>query len=72
MEINKNSLDTICAALAYAMGIEPPALAAEKNSELAAYIDTVFGGEENGGYCYRDFADKKLRVIMLNTSEQMQ
>ena len=45
MEINKNSLDTICAALAYAMGIEPPALAAEKNSELANYIDTVFGGE---------------------------
>ena len=33
--------------------------------------DTVTGGEENGGYCYRDFADKKLRVIMLNTSEQI-
>lgn len=33
--------------------------------------DTVVGGEENGGYCYRDFADKKLRVIMLNTSEKL-
>lgn len=33
--------------------------------------DTVTGGEENGGYCYRDFADKKLRVIMLNTSEKL-
>lgn len=33
--------------------------------------DTVTGGEENGGYCYRDFPDKKLRVIMLNTSEQI-
>lgn len=33
--------------------------------------DTVFGGEEYGGYCYRDFADKKLRVIMLNTSEKL-
>lgn len=33
--------------------------------------DTVTGGEEYGGYCYRDFADKKLRVIMLNTSEKL-
>jgi hypothetical protein len=33
--------------------------------------DTVMAGEENGGYCYRDFADKKLRVIMLNTSEKL-
>ena len=33
--------------------------------------DTVVGGEENGGYCYRDFPEKKLRVIMLNTSEKI-
>lgn len=33
--------------------------------------DTVVDGEEYGGYCYRDFADKKLRVIMLNTSEKL-
>lgn len=33
--------------------------------------DTVMGGEENGGYCYRDFADKKVRVILLNTSEKL-
>lgn len=32
---------------------------------------TVFGGEENGGYCYRDFADKKLRVFLLNSAEQL-
>lgn len=37
----------------------------------SAGADTVFGGEENGGYCYRDFADKKLRVILLNTSEKL-
>ena len=37
----------------------------------SASADTVFGGEENGGYCYRDFADKKLRVILLNTSEKL-
>jgi predicted MPP superfamily phosphohydrolase len=33
--------------------------------------NTVVGGRANGGYCYRDFPDKKLRVIMLNTSEQL-
>lgn len=37
----------------------------------SASADTVFGGEENGGYCYRDFADKNLRVILLNTSEKL-
>ena len=37
----------------------------------SASADTVFGGEEYGGYCYRDFADKKLRVFMLNTSEKL-
>lgn len=43
--INPDSLDTICAALAYAAGVEVPACAAEKNRELSAYIDEVFGGE---------------------------
>lgn len=33
--------------------------------------DTVIGGKAYGGYCYRDFADKKLRVFMLNTSEKL-
>ncbi len=51
---NSNSLDTICAALAYALGIEPPMLAAEKNSELANYIDKVFDG------------NKADRVVMYN------
>lgn len=31
--------------------------------------NTVFGDSSYGGYCYRDFADKKLRVFLLNTSE---
>lgn len=51
---NQNSLDTICAALAYAMGITPPEHAAPMNGELAAYIDEIFGGE------------KADRVIMYN------
>lgn len=33
--------------------------------------DTVIAGAENGGYCYRDFEDKKLRVFLLNTSEAL-
>ncbi len=44
--INENSLDTVCAALAYAMGIQPPQHAAPKNGALAAYVDEVFGGEK--------------------------
>lgn len=37
----------------------------------SASENTVIAGAENGGYCYRDFADKKLRVFLLNTSEKM-
>ena len=40
------SLDSICAALAYAMGIDAPELAAQKNGPLADYVDKVFGGEK--------------------------
>ena len=45
-KINANSLDTLCGALAYAMGIPSPKCAAEKNFELSNYIDKVFGGEK--------------------------
>lgn len=51
---NTNSLDTICASLAYAMGIEPPKLAAPANYELTNYIDKVFDGQ------------KADRVVMYN------
>ena len=43
---NKNSLDTICGALAYAIGVENPSQAADKNPELSAFIDKAFGGEK--------------------------
>ena len=43
---HQNSLDTICAALAYAMGIEAPEKAAEANPDLKDYINSVFGGEK--------------------------
>ena len=43
--INPDSLDTICAALAYAMGVEAPHCAADRNEKLSRYIDEVFGGE---------------------------
>lgn len=41
---------------------------------FTAYSDsenTVFGGVESGGYCYRDFPDKKLRVFLLNSAERL-
>ena len=44
--LNPNSLDTVCAALSYALGIEPPKEAAPANEELVAYIDKVFGGQK--------------------------
>ena len=46
LSINTDSLDTLCAALAYAMGIDPPKYAAKKNGELVNYIDKVFDGEK--------------------------
>ena len=38
---------------------------------LSESANTVTSGESCGGYCYRDFPDKKLRVFMLNTSENL-
>jgi len=51
---NANSLDSICAALTYAMGIDPPEQAAPMNYELSNFIDKVFDGE------------KADRVVMYN------
>ena len=44
--LNKDSLDSVCAALAYAMGIEPPVESAAMNPALAAFVDTAFSGEK--------------------------
>ncbi|MBQ8357791.1 MAG: hypothetical protein IJX39_08305 [Clostridia bacterium] len=43
---NPNSLDGLCAALAYAMGIDRPAMAAPASAELTAYIDKIFDGRK--------------------------
>lgn len=51
---NPISLDSICAALSYALGTEPPKEAAVPNAQLIGYIDKVFEGE------------KADRVIMYN------
>ena len=45
-ELNPNSLDGICAALCYAMGIEAPAKAAAPNQELVAYLDEKLAGKK--------------------------
>jgi transcriptional regulator with XRE-family HTH domain len=42
---NSVSIESICATLAYAMGISPPKRAAEKNAELSGYIDRVLMGK---------------------------
>ncbi|MBO5713922.1 MAG: alkaline phosphatase family protein, partial [Clostridia bacterium] len=51
---NQHSLDTICATLCYAFGIDPPSTSAEKNPDLSAYIDKIFDG------------GKADRVVMYN------
>ena len=52
--LNQTSLDTVCAALAYAMGIDAPAEAAPANEALVQYIDEIFAGK------------KADRVVMYN------
>jgi len=42
----RRSLDTICAALCHAMGIEAPACAAPGSPELCAYVDEKLAGQK--------------------------
>lgn len=46
MDYNPVSLDTLCAALCYAMGVEPPADAAPANPDLCRFIDEKLGGKK--------------------------
>ena len=41
---NEKSLDSLCAALAYAMGIDAPAMAADADERLVHYLDEALGG----------------------------
>ena len=43
---NEHSLDTLCAALAYAMGIDAPEHAAAASEGLCEYVDKAFGGRK--------------------------
>lgn len=43
---NKNSLDTVCASLCYAIGVEPPVSASNGNDEMNAYIDDALKGKK--------------------------
>jgi hypothetical protein len=43
---NEFSLDTICGALCYAAGIEPPATAAAGNRQLCDFIDSALKGKK--------------------------
>ena len=44
--LNPTSLDTLCGALTYAMGIDAPAHAAKANEALCRYIDEAFAGHK--------------------------
>ena len=43
---NEQSLDGLCAALAYTMGIAPPKYAAQPVQALCAYVDKAFAGRK--------------------------
>ena len=43
---NTDSLDTLCGALAYAMGIQPPAQAALPTDKLCRYLDETLSGQK--------------------------
>ena len=46
MELNQTSLDTICSALCYAMGIEAPRQAAAPSPEMVAWLDQKLAGKK--------------------------
>lgn len=46
MELNKTPLESLAAALAYAMGVEPPKYAQAANEDLTAYIDRCLAGQK--------------------------
>ena len=45
-KLNETSLDTICASLTYAMGVDAPENAAEPCRELCTYTDEKLGGKK--------------------------
>ena len=45
-KLNETSLDTLCAALTYAMGIDAPKEAHSANEDLKAYVDEKLSGEK--------------------------
>ena len=44
--LNEMSLDTVCASLCYAMGIDAPNKATKENALFREYIDKKAGGEK--------------------------
>ena len=46
MEFNTTPLESLTAALAYAMGVEPPKYAQPANEDLTAYIDRCLAGQK--------------------------
>ncbi|MBE6597672.1 MAG: hypothetical protein E7641_08405 [Ruminococcaceae bacterium] len=46
MNLNERSMDSVCSALCYAMGIEPPEHAASPSKELADYVDSALEGKK--------------------------
>ena len=70
-EINPKSLESVCAALCYALGIEPPAHAAAPAPELVAYIDDAFGGKKADRIVNKDNYQKGREKSSEDMSESL-
>ena len=46
MPLNQESMTSVCAGFAYAMGVEPPKYAAPPSETVTSYVDEMFGGEK--------------------------
>ena len=44
--VNQISIDTVCATLSYALGVDAPMNATSKNTQLCEYIDRSLGGQK--------------------------
>ncbi len=81
-QLNQTSLDTLCAALCYAMGVPAPDHAAPANPDLCAYVDKALGGKKCdrvlmynpdaiAQWVYEKYRDEIMRETMARTELEL-
>ena len=59
----RKSLDTICSALCYAIGIEPPTTAATPNDDIKNFIDSTLNTKKADRMFMRNGLMKNIQII---------